>query len=51
MVETITLSVFFKDVDFEWLKECFVVLIFAYNLFLKRSIIYSHLDVQWVIDV
>lgn len=37
MVENITLSVFFKDVNFEWLKECFVVLIFVYNLLFKNK--------------
>ena len=41
--QNITLSMFSEDVNFKLLKECFVVLIFAYNLtFLKTSVNCSH---------
>lgn len=46
--QNITLSKSFQDVNFELLKECFVVLISAYNLLLKNKHYYSHLDVKWV---
>lgn len=42
-----TLSVFFKGVNFEQLNECFVVLIFAYNLLFKKQAL---LVVTWTFN-